>query len=72
MPLPYSQTLTTNSPEEKSGTTQTVASFPGEIKPITVALTGDLKNQSGTQSFKINSKDGDSGTLTVKWRFSPP
>jgi hypothetical protein len=72
MPLPYSQTLTTNSPEEKSGTTQSVSVFPGEIKPITIALTGDLKSQSGTQSFKIDTKDREGGTLTVKWRFAAP
>jgi hypothetical protein len=64
--------LTTNSPEEKSGTTQSVSVFPGEIKPITIALTGDLKSQSGTQSFKIDTKDREGGTLTVKWRFAAP
>jgi hypothetical protein len=71
MPLPYSKTTTTNSPEEKGGTTQTIASFPGEVKPITVTLTGDLSNHSGTQTFKIDTKDREGGTLTVKWRFAP-
>jgi hypothetical protein len=70
MPLPYTQTSTTNSPEEKSGTMQTVMRFPGEVKPITVALMGQLKDQSGTQVIKMNGKDRDGGTLTVKWRFS--
>jgi len=70
MPLPYTQTTTTNSPEEKGGTTQAIASFPGEVKPITVAITGDLRSQSGTQTFKIDTKNREGGTLTVKWRFA--
>ena len=68
MPLPYTQIVVTNRPEEKSGTTQLMANFPPAIKPITVALKGDVKNQSGTQTLKMAGQGSEGGTLTVKWR----
>jgi hypothetical protein len=70
MALAYTQTSTTNSPEEKNSTKQDMMRFPGELKPITVALTGQLQDQSGTQSLKIDGKGSESGTLTIKWRFA--
>jgi hypothetical protein len=68
--LSSTQIVTTDFSEEKSGTSQMSLRFPGEMKPLTVALAGDLQHQSGTQSIKMNGKGGEGGTLLVKWRFS--
>ncbi|HET9863615.1 MAG TPA: hypothetical protein VFP37_09255 [Steroidobacteraceae bacterium] len=69
--LTYTRQVTTDFPDEKSG------SFPGTLPPmvgqqktLTVPLTGDLRNASGSQSFKMDGAEGEGGTLTVSWQFA--
>ena len=64
-PLTYTETIKTNSPDQKSGTSQELLSFPKDIKPVTVALKGDGRDQSGTETIKSGE-----GTLTVRWKWT--
>jgi hypothetical protein len=66
----YTKQVTSDFPDEKSGTSQGEARFPGQMKPMTAAITGDLRNASGTQTIKMSGADGEGGTLTVKWQFA--
>jgi hypothetical protein len=68
--LGYTKQVTTDFPDEKSGTTQADVRFPGQLKPMTAAIPGDLKNASGTQTIKLSGAEGEGGTLTVKWQFA--
>lgn len=38
-------------------------------KPLTVPLKGGWRSQEGEQVVKLNGNYGDTGTLTVRWRF---
>jgi hypothetical protein len=64
-PLSYTETIKTNSPDQKSGTSQELLGFPKDVKPITAALNGDGRDQSGTETIKAGE-----GTLTVRWKFT--
>ena len=68
--LGYTKQVTSDFPDEKSGTSQAEARFPGQLKPMTAAITGDLRNASGTQTIKVSGAEGEGGTLTVKWQFA--
>ncbi len=75
LPLPlvgvgYTQQVTSDFPDEKSGTSKGEARFPGMLKPMTAAITGDLRNASGKQTIKMSGAEGEGGTLTVKWQFA--
>jgi hypothetical protein len=70
MGLGYAKQVTSDFPDEKSGTSQGDARFPGQLKPMTAAIAGDLRNASGTQTIKLNGAEGEGGTLTVKWQFA--
>jgi hypothetical protein len=66
----YTRQVTSDFPDEKSGTSQGEVRFPGQLKPMTAAIKGDLRNTSGTQTLKMTGADGEGGTLTVKWQFA--
>ncbi len=67
--LPYTQTVTTDSPDHQAGTRQAVLSF-GTSKPLSVPLKGGGLDQSGETVTKILGAMGDGGTLTIRWHFS--
>ena len=69
-PLPYTETVKTNSPDKKSGTSQGLLGFPKDVKPVTVALKGDGRDQSGTETIKVPGAPGSEGTLTVRWKWT--
>jgi hypothetical protein len=65
-PLPYTETVKTNSPDKKSGTSQGMLRFPpNDLKPLQVALKGDGRDQSGTETLPVPE-----GTLTVRWKWT--
>jgi hypothetical protein len=68
--LPYTQTLTTNNPEQRGGTTQALLAFPPTGKPLQVALRGATLDQSGESVTRIAGTAGEGGALTVRWRFT--
>jgi hypothetical protein len=76
VPLPYMQTVATNHPEHKSGSSQQLLHFGGIAhtrwgeKPLAVALQGDVRQQAGEQVIKTSGKGSEGGTLTVRWRFA--
>ena len=64
--LPYTETVSTNQPDEKSGTSKQLLRFPpDDLKPVKVALKGDGRDQSGTENIPVPN-----GTLTVRWKFT--
>lgn len=70
-PLTYTETVKTNSPDKKSGTSQGMLRFPpNDMKPVKVALKGDGRDQSGTETIPIPGTAGSAGTLTVRWKFT--
>ncbi len=76
LPLPYTETITTNEPDGARDTPTPKGPQPrqlvfrtsadGNNKPITVALKGGWRSQSGEQIIQVK---GDAGKLTVRWRF---
>jgi hypothetical protein len=69
-PLVYTKQIKSDYDEEKSGTSNgMLTTLPGNLPPITAAITGDARNMSGAQTIKIDGKAGEGGTLTVKWQF---
>lgn len=76
LPLPYTETITTDLPERYQETPipkgpqpqQLVfrTSADGNNKPFTVALKGGWRSQSGEQVGQVK---GEGGKLTVRWRF---
>jgi hypothetical protein len=72
-PLPYTQTVTTTVPwDEGAGTTKEVSSgwMAKASEQGLVAIPGDLKTLSGTQTYKVEGHEEAAGTLTVKWTFT--
>jgi hypothetical protein len=79
--LPYTETITTDEPEgthdtptpkgaQKKLTSYRVSARNGAMpEPITVALKGAWRSQTGEQLVKLKGNFGDEGTLTVRWRF---
>lgn len=81
--LPYTETITTDEP---AGTHDTptpkgpraklhrfrVGAAGGIMhdKPITVALKGGWRSQSGEQVLPLKGELGEGGRLTVRWRFA--
>jgi hypothetical protein len=69
--LTYSRRVTSEFPDERSGTTlEILPAMFGQQKLITAVIPGDLRTASGTQSFKVDGAQGEGGTLTVKWQFA--
>lgn len=80
--LPYTETITSDEPAgthdtpTPKGPRQKLLHFrvnAGGVthdKPITVALKGGWRSQSGEQAMNLNGEFGDAGKLTVRWRFS--
>ena len=70
--LTYTRQVTSNFPDEKSGTSPaTLPPMTGQQKSITVALGGDLRATSGTQSYKVEGEAGEGGMMKVTWQFAP-
>jgi hypothetical protein len=70
LPLGYTRHVTSDYDNEKNGSSlETLHNLPGTLQPITVAITGDARKLSGTQTIKSAGKAGESGTLTVSWQF---
>lgn len=81
--LPYTETTTSDEPDgtydkpiargarKREGFFRVSASGSGFMheKPITVALKGGWRDQSGEQVVKLAGDFGNGGTLTVRWRF---
>jgi len=68
--LTYTSQVTSDHPEEKSGTsTGILPAMFGQQKSITAVVPGDLRSASGTQTFKMDGAGGEGGTLIVKWQF---
>jgi hypothetical protein len=68
--LGFTKQVTSNFPDEKSGTSKDeLRNLPGKVPPVTAAVAGDARTVSGTQTLKVVGKDAEGGTLTVKWQF---
>jgi hypothetical protein len=71
LPLPITRTVTTTMIDDDTKGGPTFASlWPSNSKPITVAIPGDIKTVSGTQTTTIPGKQAEGGTLTVNWKFT--
>jgi hypothetical protein len=71
IPLPYVQTVKTDDPEEKSGTSRGSLRFPSVMpRTIRVALKGAGRDESGTEVMKTQGAAGEGGTLTVRWKWT--
>jgi hypothetical protein len=80
--LPYTETITTDEPEgthdtptpkgpqQKMQSLRVSAEGGAMPKPFTVALKGGWRGQAGEQVMNLKGDFGDSGTLTVRWRFA--
>ncbi|HUQ24919.1 MAG TPA: hypothetical protein VM140_04555 [Burkholderiales bacterium] len=72
--LPYTETITTDEPsrsEDPKGPQKKRHNFRvGSDKPLTVALKGGWRSQSGEQVVPLKGEFGDTGNLTVRWRFN--
>jgi len=70
-PLAYTQNVTTDKPGARSGSSPGVVRLPAEMpKSFTVAVKGDWKNQSGTETIKTRGAGAEGGTLTVRWQLA--
>jgi hypothetical protein len=81
--LPYTETIVTDEPAgthdtpTPKGPQQRLLRFrvnaAGGVthdKPLTVALKGGWRSQSGEQVLQLKGEFGDAGTLSVRWRFN--
>ena len=80
-PLPYIETITTDEPEGTHETPTPTGPQPQllsfEVSPgsstqeaaITLDIKGDWRNQSGQQVLAMGGQLGESGNLTVSWKF---
>jgi len=82
-PLPYTETITSDEPAgthdtpTPKGQQQKLLRFRVDAaggvthdKPITVALRGGWRSQSGERVTNLSGEFGDAGRLVVRWRFS--
>lgn len=82
MPLPYTETITTDEPEgthdtpTPKGPLSQLLNFGGtgpgnlyDLKPITVAIDGDWHQQSGEQVVEIQGGYGETAQMTIHWHF---
>ena len=71
-PLTYTQTVTTNIPDETGSTKQSIAPlmFGGEMQRITVSIPGNAAKLSGTKTIPVKGDGAEGGTLTVNWQFT--
>jgi hypothetical protein len=71
VPLNYTQTVTTNIPDETGSTKKLVMPLlmGGDMQRITVSIPGGMAS-SGTKTIPVKGAGAESGTLTVNWQFS--
>lgn len=74
--LPVEETIATDQPEHaKENGKRNKPLDPGLLafkpiaQPITIALKGSARNQSGTQVFDMTDAAGNLGKLTARWSF---
>ena len=74
--LPVEETIATDQPEHKKENGKRskqlnpgLLGFKPITQPITVALKGSARNQSGTQVFDMTDPAGNAGKLTARWSF---
>jgi hypothetical protein len=83
MPLPYTETITTDEPEgthevatpkgpHKGSLVFDSAKDHGEDVPLIVPVTGDWRNLSGQTVVMQSGGPGVGGKLTIRWRFTSP
>lgn len=72
VPLKYTQTVTTNIPDETGSTQQSVMPLllGGDMQRITVSIPSGVANLSGTQAIPVKGEGAEGGTLTVNWKFT--
>jgi hypothetical protein len=70
--MKYKQVVTTSIPDETGGTTEAVSTpwMLDASKPNAVAIPGELKTVSGTQTYAVKGEEDAGGTITVKWTFT--
>ncbi len=79
--LPYTDTVTTNEPNPAPEVTpgpharplRFVTTADGKVgaeRPVTVALKGAWRSQTGEQVVQVKGDGAEGGTLTIRWRFS--
>ncbi|HUR20967.1 MAG TPA: hypothetical protein VMZ90_09190 [Vicinamibacterales bacterium] len=70
-PLTYTQTVTTNIPDETGSTQQSVAPLllGGDLQKITVSIPGGVTS-AGTKTIPVKGDGAEGGTLTVNWQFT--
>ena len=71
VPLKYTQTVTTNIPDETGSTQQSILPLlmGGDMQRITVSIPGGMAS-SGTKTIPVKGDGAEGGTLTVNWQFS--
>jgi hypothetical protein len=71
-PLTYTQTVTTNIPDETGSTKQSIAPLllGGDLQRITVSIPGSVASLSGTKAIPVKGAGAEGGTLTVNWKFT--
>jgi hypothetical protein len=69
--LTYTQTVTTNIPDERGSSKQQVAPvlLGGDVQRITVSIPGGMAS-SGTKTIPVKGNGAEGGTLTVNWQFT--
>jgi hypothetical protein len=70
MPPTYKREVKSDFPDESSGASQGVMQMRFDLKPLTIAIPGDLKTLSGTQQIKADGAEGEGGMVTVKWTLT--
>lgn len=68
--LDYMQQVTTDFPDEKGGSSKGVLrTFPGTLPAVTAAAALNARTVTGTETIKLAGRQGEAGTLVVKWQF---
>lgn len=82
LPLPYIETITTDEPEgthdvptpkgpqKKQRMLASSESSNALGKPMTVAINGSWRNQSGEKVMPVKGQFGEGGTLTIRWKLA--
>lgn len=72
-PLKYSRVVKSDFPAETENDPSTTGMTGlGNLKPITIAIPGDLSKLSGTVQVKQDGAEGEGGMLTIRWTITTP
>lgn len=83
MPLPYTETITTDEPAGTHSTPTPKGPQPRQLamrtsagsasaQPMTVPLQGSWRSQTGERVVQLAGQAGESGRLTIRWRLTAP